>query len=239
MKKILLIIIVMIFAANVRSADYLETFVDYRWSMRRALGIDTTSQRVLDDTTANQFIRESVNRVLPTLRPRLIEDTVVISQYDNTYSLDTLTIGISSVEWRRRDSVKSFIYAPRSVWYQLDINPNIIDEENPYDQRPSYYDYTDSLIFLYPVPAIASDTVYVLSWYKVPAIISADNLINIPVQFRTAVLRYAIYLVAQSRRHPLTELYLKDYETMIAVLNRAYPRIYQPQIHPDSGYFGR
>ncbi len=238
MKRIILVFLLSMFVCPIVSAaDYLETFVDYRWEMRRALGLDTTSSGVLDDTTANQFVRQAVFQIIPILRPRFIEDTIATAANDNTYSLDTLTIGISSVQWRTGDSVKSLIYAPRAIWYQLSVNPNLASEENPYNKRPSYYDYADSQIFLYPIPAIANDSFYIMSWYKLPTAYAGDSLFQIPVQYRVAVLRYAVYLVAQSRRHPLTEIYLRDYQTIVEVLRSAYPRAYQPQLHPDSGYF--
>ena len=240
MKRVILVFILSMFVCPIASAaDYLETFVDYRWEMRRALGLDTTSSGVLDDTTANQFIRQAVFQITPILKPRLIEERILTVANNNIYSLDTLTIGISSVQWRRKDSAKSLIYAPRSVWYQLQVNPNITNEENPYDQRPSYYDYADSQIFLYPIPGIANDSIYIMSWFKLPTIYAGDSLFQIPVQYRSAVLRYAVYLVAQSRRHPLTEMYLRDYQAIVDILKSAYSVEYDPRIHPDSGYFGR
>lgn len=98
------------------------------------------------------------------------------------------------------------------------------DADTPYDRRPDYYDYTDSLLFLYPVPIIAGDTIRILAWTKVPAP-SSDSLVSIPIEYRDAVLKYATYMTAKSRQHPLTELvYKRDYDEAIAILRSIYGR---------------
>ena len=238
MRILLILLVFSLFALPVASADVLEVFEQYRHGIKQSLGLDITSSAIAD-TTLNEYVRRAVLQIIPLLKPRFIEDSIVTTANDNIYSLDTLTLGISSVQWRTKDSVKSLIYAPRAIWYQLSVNPNLASEENPYNKRPSYYDYADSLLFLYPIPTITSDTFWIMSWYKLPAAVSTDSLFQIPIQYRPAVLRYATYLAGRSRQHPLTEIFYRDYQEIVAILKQAYSREYRPQIHPDSGYFGR
>ena len=238
MKKLLVLLILLLFCTTIQGADVLEVFEQYRHGIKQSLGLDVTSSAIAD-TTLNEYVRRAVLQIIPLLKPRFIEDSIVTTANDNIYSLDTLTLGISSVQWRTKDSVKSLIYAPREIWYQLPVKPNLSSEKNPYDKRPSYYDYADSLLFLYPVPTITSDTFWIMSWYKLPTAFEDDSLFQIPVQYRTAILGYATYLAGRSRQHPLTEIFYRDYQEIVAILKQAYSREYRPQIHPDSGYFKR
>lgn len=238
MKRLLFVFVVLFLYVPIRGAGVLEVFQNYRHAIKQSLGLDTASSAIAD-TTLNEYVRRAVLQITPLLQPRLVEDSIVTTANENIYSLDTLTVGISSVQWRNVDSIKSLIYAPREVWYQLKVNPNTSNEGNPYDQRPSYYDYADSQIFLYPIPTIADDAFYIMSWFKLSNAHEKDSLFQIPVQYRMAVLGYATYLTARSRQHPLTELFLRDYQETVAILKQAYSRNYQPTIHPDSGYYGR
>ena len=224
MRRLLVLLIFLLFCTTIQGADVLEVFEQYRHGIKQSLGLDIASSAIAD-TTLNEYVRRAVFQIIPLLQPRMIEDTIgPTTANDNVYSLDTLTIGISSVQWRTRDSIKSLIYAPREVWYQLNVDPNLANEENPYNKRPSYYDYADSQIFLYPIPTIANDTFYVMSWYKVQAIVALDSLIKIPVQYRVAILSYATYLAARSKTHPQTELFWKEYQETILNIRRAYGR---------------
>ena len=238
MRILLILLVFSLFALPVASADVLEVFEQYRHGIKQSLGLDITSSAIAD-TTLNEYVRRAVLQIIPLLKPRLIEDLIITAANENIYSLDTLTLGISSVQWRRKDSAKSLIYAPREVWYQLSVKPNLASEENLYNQRPSYYDYADSQIFLYPIPTIANDSFYIMSWYKLPTAFEDDSLFQIPVQYRTAILGYATYLAGRSRQHPLTEIFYRDYQEIVAILKQAYSREYRQQIHPDSGYLGR
>ena len=223
MKKILLIMIIMVLATNVGAVDYLDNFTDYRWAMRRALGLDTTSQRVLDDTTANQFIREGVYHVTPVLSLRQKEFTFATTYKNNRYALDTLIMEIIAVEWFNLDSIKTIIFAPKKSWYQLPIKQTA-DEPMAYSRRPSYYDYTDSLIFLYPVPIIVGDSIRILASTRLPDFNIKDTLEIVPIEYRDAILKYATYLAARSKAHPQTELFWKEYQETILNIRRAYGR---------------
>lgn len=229
MKRIVLIVsTVVLFLSTAQSADLLDKYRDYRYAIKQALGIDTAST-MYADTTLNQFIRLSQLHVSPLIRFRQKEFSVITTYKQNRYTLDTMITGIEVVEWKKIDSVKSLIYAPKNSWYQLPVKQSK-DEPEAYARRPSYYDYTDSLIFLYPVPIEVGDTIRILAWVKLPNVASDSlALIAIPIEYRDAVLKYATYKTAQSRQHPLTEVvYKRDADEAIGILTRVYGRQIAP-----------
>lgn len=203
-------------------ADQLDKFRDYRYAIKQALGLDTAST-MYSDTTIHQNIRLAVLNVTPITQYRQKEFTFLTTYKQNRYALDTLIAGIIALEWKKLDSVKSLVFAPKASWYQLPIKQTK-DEQEAYIRRPSYYDYTDSLLFLYPVPILVGDTMRILAWTK-PVATAADSLslTVIPIEYRDAVLKYATYMTAKSRQHPLTELiYKRDYDEAVAILKIVY-----------------
>lgn len=229
-KRIVLILTTFVLlSATAQSADLLDKFRDYRYAIKQALGLDTAST-MYADTTLNQNIRLSVLHVTPITQYRQKEFSIPTTYKQNRYTLDTLVSGIISVEWKKIDSVKSLVYIPRFSWYQMP-KKQTTTEDTPYDRRPDYYDYTDSLLFLYPVPIIVGDTIRILAWTK-PIDLATDSLelTTIPIEYRDAVLKYATYMTAKSRQHPLTELvYKRDYDEAVAILKIVYGRQSAPQ----------
>ena len=222
MKILLMLLIFSLFALPVFSADlFLNNFQKYRHSIRTSLGLDTNSTAILD-TTLNDFVRQSVYHITPTTQFRQREFSFETTYKNNKYKLDTSIMEIITVEWFNLDSLKTIIFAPRNSWYQLPIKQTA-DEPAAYSRRPSYYDYTDSIIFLYPVPILV-DSIRILASTKLPDFNVKDTLGIVPIEFRDAVLRYATYLAARSRQHPLTQLFWREYQEAIANTRRAYGR---------------
>ena len=224
MKKILLILsLILMFSATAESGDlFLDDFQNYRHSIRTSLGLDTNST-VFADTTLNDFTRQAVYHIIPTIQLRQKEFTFATTYKNNRYALDTSIMQIIAVEWFNVDSIKSIIYAPKSSWYQLPVKQTK-GEPKAYSRRPSYYDFTDSLIFLYPVPIIVDDSIRILASTKLPDFNVKDTLDVVPIEYRDAVLKYATYLAARSRLHPLTQLFFQEYQETIANIRRAYGR---------------
>ena len=221
--RILLILLVFsLFACTASGADeFLDSLQDYRHDIMIALGADTNSS-IFDDSTLNDFVRHSVYHLIPVTRMRQKEFSFETTYKNNRYALDTSIMEIIAVEWFNLDSLKSIIYAPKSSWYRL---PTKLTKNEPeaYSRRPSYYDFTDSLIFLYPVP-ILIDSIRILASTKPPDFFTQDTLEAIPIEYRDAVLKYATYLAARSRQHPLTQLFWREYQETIANIRNAYGR---------------
>ena len=237
MKKILLILLFFSVVPKINAAGFLGTFIDYRHEIRRTLGYDTTSSGVLDDTTANQFVRQAVFQVFPILNPRIEDWKILLSGVvDGQYSLDTLTINVLGVNVRKGDTVVSLTYAPRDVWSQLNIEPLLANVQNRWSKRAGYYDWADSIIYFYPVPDL-TDSAFVLVSLRIPNIITTDNMGLVPPEYRIVILRYATYLAARRVGHVLLESFYRDYQEIMVSLKELHQRRFAPQIHPDSGYF--
>lgn len=221
MKK-LLFVLLLLFTSSVSGADsYLDDFQHYRHKIRTALGMDTSST-AFSDTTLNDLVRESIYHIIPTTQFRVREFSFATTYKNGKYALDTSIMEIIAVEWFELDSIKTMIYAPRNIWYSLPLKLTST-EANPYPSRPSYYDNTDSLIFLYPLPIKAGDSVRILASTQL-----GDTAINhperIPIEFRNAVLKYTTYIAARSRSHPLTQIFWQEYQEAIVNTRRAYGR---------------
>jgi len=222
MKTLWPLLFILFVAVNVSAADFLDDFTGYGVKMRQSLGISGSATGMLDDTTANNFVREAIVTLSPLIKPRKATTTIITTYRQNAYSLDTLVSGIIAVEWSKNDSVKSLVYVPRNLWYEQ-YSKVTKDKKDPYQQRPSYYDFIDGTIYLYPVPsAVRGDTIKIMGWEKLPNFISADTLEIIPLIYRVAILKYAVYLAARARSNPMTPMYLRDYEQAIAILRGEY-----------------
>jgi hypothetical protein len=222
MKRLLLFVILMFLVTPLYAADlFLDDFQHYRHKIRTALGMDTSST-ALADTTINDLVREAVYHIIPTTQFRAREFTFATTYKNSKYALDTAIMEIISVEWFEKDSIKTMIYAPRNIWYSLPLKLTSTESE-AYSRRASYYDYTDSLIFIYPIPIEADDSIRILASTQL-----VDTLINhpevIPIEFRDAVLKYATYLAARSRSHPLTPVFWQEYQESITNTRNAYGR---------------
>ncbi len=223
MNRFILILIIVLFAVSVQGADlFLDTFPDYRGAIKSALGLDVGSS-AYTDSTLNDFVRQSVYHITPSIQLRQKEFSFPTTYKNNRYALDTAIMEIIAVEWFAKDSLKSIIYAPKTSWYQLPVKQSK-EEPEAYSRRPSYYDFTDSLIFLYPVPIVVGDSIRILASTKLPNFNSIDTVDAIPIEYRLAVLKYATYLAARSRSHHFTQLFFQEYQETIANIRRAYGR---------------
>lgn len=223
MRILLTLLVFSLFALPVASADlFLSNFLKYRHTIRTSLGLDTSSA-AFSDTTLNDFVRQATYHITPTTQFRQRQFSFATTYKQNTYVLDTAIMQIIAVEWFNVDSIKSIIYAPKTSWYQLPVKQSK-NETKRYARLPSYYDFTDSLIFLYPVPIIVGDSIRILASTKLPDFNSKDTLTMVPIEYRDAILKYATYLAARSRSHPLTQLFYQEYQETIVNIRQAYGR---------------
>lgn len=217
MKRITLI--ALLIASSVLSAEYLSTFSAVRSEVKSALNISGTTY--VSDSTLNGFIREAIVTTNPTLRGNKTVTSFVTSYYQNTYSIDTLLIDILSVEWSYNDSVKSLVYVPRSKWYEQAHKET--KDKSGYEKRPSFFDFTDDQIFLYPTPTKTGDTIRVLGVSRITGMDTLSSLATVPEEYRPAILKYVIWKVASSKQHPLSDRYYNEYvmaRDMISVVFR-------------------
>ena len=221
MKKVLFILLLFI-SGNIMSADFVDDFGGYRSQIKRNLGHDTTSVSP-SDSAYNQFIRQAVIKVMPIIQGKKKSFSFITNYRDDSYDLDSTVNGIISVYWSKNDSIKTLLKAPKDQWYTLKKDDeNIVSQKSGYQNRPSYYDYIDDIIYLYPSPPRNGDTIKYEAYTKVTNIDNAtDSLQAVPQKYRVAILEYATYLVAQSLQHPSANLYRQDFsESVQSLLGR-------------------
>ena len=182
------------------AADVLETWEDYSVAARRSLGYDTVSTGLLTDANARAFIRVAVVQIVPIAQSRK-EITSVVTTYKNyTYALDTSLTEILSVWWSKNDTVKTLRFMPVSRWH-LQEHKKTGGGNDPLLKRPSFYDFTDSLLLVYPAPsAVFGDTIRIMGTHRIRAVLTDSTLDEIPQIYRPAVLNYVTWSAANARQ---------------------------------------
>lgn len=210
MKRITILLLLFL-ASSVCAADWCATFSGYRDAVRDKHNILRTNTTWVTDTVLNQLIREAVIDVVNDVRAikKVYNDTTEYRQF--TYSIDSGILGIISVRWvsPNRDSIKSLLYVPQDRWNELVTTST--SGEDGYLATPSYYDYIDGSLFIYPPPETHGDTLQIVAWRKVPSIAASDSLVIIPQKFRVAIVNYVAYQIAKAKSHPFMTNFYADF----------------------------
>lgn len=214
--KKLFVLLLVLTGGVASAADFMDSFSAYRSQMRRALGVDVTNTTYLSDSTANEFLREGVMTVSPQVGGDRFDTTFRTIFWRSNYTLDTFVMGVKAVVISKNDTAKGLLYVPMSQWYQMEHKTTTAQQDN-YLRRPSYWDFYDNKVWLYPPPTIANDTVRVFVWRKPRQISDTTNLTALHPMARLAVLKYAIWQAAQARQHPNTPMYKGEYD--VALMN--------------------
>jgi hypothetical protein len=217
MKRITIFLLLFL-ASSVGAADFLDSFSEYRAHVKRKLGIATTNTTYVSDSSFNQFVREAVVAVVPVVGADKEIKVTTSSYRQMTYTLDTQVVKIHSVRWSKNDSTKSLLFVPMEVWYEQE-HKSTTNQQKPHDKRPSYYFYTDTQLFVHPPPVIVGDTFRILATLKVKDIAAAADLAAVYPKYRVALLNYVAWKVAESRQHPMTNMFKADYDVALAELN--------------------
>ena len=214
MKGILLLVLLLVMPLEVMAADFLDSFAEYNYQVRRKLGVDTAGTGYHSDTTGKQFVREAVVFVVPLVRAIKSNGVIVTTYRTHAYALDTLVVDVVSAMWIKNDSIKTLLYKPKELWYQGEDNSTT--DGRGFTKRPSYYDYDDDSVYFYPAPTnTTGDTISISMSSKVKNISAAASLTDIPPKYRIAVLYHALFNAAASRQHPHTAIYYQEYITAV------------------------
>ena len=205
MRNLLLIVCVLLIGGPVLAQDFVETKAEYRKQIRLKLGVDTSSSGYLTDDAANAFISEALTFALPLIKGKKIVTSFVTAYRDGDYPLDPTMDGIFAVWWSQNDSVKPLSYLPISQWGNADHQSTKGNPEGAL-KRPSYYDYSDDSLFVYPIPyASIGDTIKVLGWAEEVSTATDTSFAQIPQKYRTVIVNYAAWLAAEARSDPRAE----------------------------------
>ena len=221
MMRYVLVLLLVLMAPSLMAADFLDDYLQVRKQIVRSLGYDSAvTAQPLDSITMNQFIREGAIAVAPLVRAKKSQQSFVTTAKTSDYSLDSLTISILSVWWQNDDSIRVLEYRPISTWRLLD-HKTTLGVEYPFT-KPSYYDYTDDKIYLYPVPGVADDTIKMITIEKVNDISTTSGVLTaFPSAFRIPIFKYALWRTAAAVRHPMRNEFYQDYRASMADLNAA------------------
>lgn len=220
MKKILVLLLVLIGGAA-SAADFLSTFSEYRSQIRIKLNVSINNTTYLSDSTIDQFVREGIVQIAPLLHgDRGVYAIPSGTQFrKDSYVLDTFVQGVQSVVISKNDTVKALLYVPKSRWYQME-HRSTSGQKDPYLKRPSYYDYYDNTLYLFPAPTLTGDSIKVEVWRKIPNISTSPTLSNLHQSARLSVMKYAAWQAAQAKQHPLAPFLKAEYErSLIETMN--------------------
>ena len=219
MKKLLLVLFLMSQFVTSYSADYAGNFAGYRAQVKNAFDVSTSNSTWVTDTVLNDLIRQGIIAVSPIIQARKKTYVTTTTYRVGTYNLDSAVVGVTDVYWSKNDSLKTLVYAPKEKWYQVETG--LAGVGVGYNSRPSYYDWIDGKLFLYPVPARNGDTIKYEAYCKVSDISAKDSLLQIPQVYRTAVIDYVVYRVALSKQSPLLDAYYRNYVESIQNINNS------------------
>jgi len=228
MKRLLLIILLLVVCSSVQAArGHLDSLRNYEVQVKIYLNVDTTNTTYITTGALDHLIREAIITNMVLMRgDKTTDASKVTTALQNTYALDTLMSGVSGVSWVKNDSVKSLLYVPREKWYEMEHKITVGQEDN-YQRRPSYYDYDDDNVYLFPVPHIAGDTIEIAGWQRIgrlPGAVADDTtsaLIAIPQKYRAVIARYAAWLVADSKQHPSAAAFKNRWMELLSAINAA------------------
>lgn len=214
MKKLLILLLLpMVWFADGHAAEQFATFKAVRYSVRQSLGFDTSSINALTDSALNVIIREGIVVVNNAAHCDKVEWVFTTAYLDNTYDIDSNIIGIISVRWQKSDSVKSLLYVPQNQWYTQE-HKTTSGQKDGYLRRPSSYDYTDDVLFLYPTPTIKGsdyDTIFVVGWRAIPSLDTVSTLSAIPEKYRPIVVKYTSWQAALRARRELAASFQEQF----------------------------
>lgn len=199
MKRILTALTILVLCMSAIGADFVLTLSDYRAQIKRRLNVDITNTTWMSDTVMNQFIREAIVTIVPTLEGNTTTKTVITSYGQMSYKIDTNMVSIAEVGWKSGDTVRWLAFVPRDKWSVL-THQSTNGGDDPYLQRPSVYDVSDDSIFVFPIPTFSDDTLMYIGPIKITNIATASSFSGIPQHRREKILNYATYLVATAKQ---------------------------------------
>lgn len=208
MKKLLILVFVLFVVSSVSATSFLATRDDYYSQARLKLGLTTSASGLLTDTVASQFLSEAIVQVVPS--DGYIKKVTTISTLNGVigYQLDTTLVKIKNVWWHKGDTVKYLIRID-GEFTEKQNHKSTIGTTDALLRRPSYYQNTEDSVYLYPAPSITADNIYIAGYHRIGNVTSTDTLTAIPEQYRTPILNYMVWQVAQSRGLPEANLHFQ------------------------------
>lgn len=210
MKRRILLLLLLL-PLMVIGGDLFLTYASVREYVKSELGYSASSTGPMSDSMMNVYIRISSVATNPSLQMREVERVVITGDRLNKYALDSLA-SIISVEWSKNDSVKSLVFVPRELWHEQTHTSCRGTDAKEWNRYPSYFDYTDSLLFIHPPPDGGSDTLKILGVDRYANIDTSITLTHFPRKYRIAVAMRAAWKIGKAIQSPVTAALEKEYK---------------------------
>lgn len=200
--RLWLVVCLVLLASPLMAESWLDERGDYYEHVRVKFGLVTASSGGLSDTVASRLFNEATTLVLAVNRAVKRLTTIPTSIYENTYELDSTLIDIETVWLDSAGVVKPMKFLPVKNWHDQ-FHGNTDGTPNPLLSRSSYYDYTDSLIFIFPTPSQTRiDTLNILGWHRLPDVDTVTAPTVIPEMYRLAIVYHMCWNQARARGDP-------------------------------------
>lgn len=201
------VLLVLLLTSSALGNSYLDSRTDYYVAARLKLGLTTASSGSLTDTAASGFFSEAVTAILPLNRGVKRLTTFTTTYHEDTYELDSTLTGILAVRWTKNDSTKSLRYLPIELWGEQEHDKTTGKPKKLH--RPSFYDFTDSLIILYPAPSKfgTADTIEIMGFHRVADIDTQSTPTVIPEHYRISILYHMVYNAALAGQDPRIQFF--------------------------------
>jgi len=207
--------------------DLFNSFSSVRAFIRSELSYEGSSSGPKSDTLLNTYIRTAIVVVNYTIDAKTTRQVKALARSTQEYGLDsTVNILSAQIKITGTDSIKTLVYAPRELWSEQKHVSTEPGKNKGLLAVPSFFDYTDSSIALFPTPSKtgAPDSLILLVVQRQPDIDTLSSLTLFPRKYRVAIVMYATYMVARAIQHPYTPLFRSDYaehiSTVRSTLNR-------------------
>jgi len=217
MRILLIALMVLIVSTAYGAEDYLDSLQEYSAVISQNLNISTTS-KACPDSMKFRSVRSAAIVVAQAIYGNFMLDTVVATADDYDYALDSL-IKVKYVNFKSTDTVLPLIFTPMVEWRSLKI-PRTLTGQSGVLAHPSYYDWDNGYLFLYPTPH-AADTFIVYGFGKLANIISDSTFVtDLEVNYRPSLEALATALTAlKLKMYDEHTAWMTVFEREIALIN--------------------
>ena len=206
MKRLTLVILILGIPGVVSAGSWLDTRAKYYTAMRMKLGYVATASGLAPTAHCSLLWSEAASIILPINKGIKKLTEVVTSYRQATYTLDSTIIDIEAVFYDSSGMLKPLEYLPIKLWGKV---PHLETggTPNPELARPSFYDYTDSVLLIYPTQTghTWKDTLTIVAWHRLDGVDTVTVSRDIPEQYRAAILYHMVWNHAKARKDSRAE----------------------------------
>lgn len=213
MKQFLaLLFVLLIGSAFAADQTFLADFDDCYRSIRLNHGYSEDNTDFATDSVLSWYLRQSVVEVACFVMGYEFDTSVITSQDVAKYGFGASSDiwGISSVIWSKGDSTKALKYIPAQLWPDMEHQTCVGKQQ--YEARPSYYDWSDDYLRVYPAPNEDAETLIVNAYGLAEDVDTTSDMDSVRVYYRMAIVNHATWKLAIARSDPRADAFRLMYE---------------------------